>query len=129
MPTRSVTSGFPILDTTTPERADVPAIEVTAGIVVISGGGEREFIRGDSNGDGSLNVSDPTHTLGILFGGDSETLSCEDAADANDDGGLNITDAVYALSHLFGGGAPPPAPFPEAGIDPTEDELECRAAE
>lgn len=124
----SVTSGYPLFLDPPHSGAAVPAVSVEAGVVTITtSGAENEFIRGDSNRDGSLNVSDPAHTLAILFGGGvAEELSCEDAADANDDGSLNLADSVYVLNHLFGGGPPPPSPFPEAGTDPTDDELECQ---
>tara|TARA_B100000809_G_scaffold123515_1_gene121633 strand:+ start:705 stop:959 length:255 start_codon:yes stop_codon:yes gene_type:complete len=50
---------------------------------------------------------------------------CFDAADANDDGRLDIADPIFGLDFLFRGGAPPPAPFPRAGPDPTEDGHDC----
>ena len=72
-----------------------------------------------------LNLSDAVVVLGGLLRG-TGPFDCEDSADVNDDGGLNLTDAVYLLNHLFRGQTEPPAPFPEAGVDPTEDELDCR---
>ncbi|MBI4606357.1 MAG: DUF362 domain-containing protein [Planctomycetes bacterium] len=84
------------------------------------------FIRGDANGDGDLDISDPIGVLRALFLG-TGTIPCEDAADANDDGRIDLADAVFSLGHLFLGGPAPPAPFPAAGSDPTADELGCRA--
>ena len=81
------------------------------------------FVRGDSNGDGTPNISDAVATLSYLFSGGAEP-ACLDAADADDRGTVEITDAVYLLNHLFSGGQPPPAPYPAAGADPTEDGLE-----
>ncbi|MBT6541498.1 MAG: hypothetical protein HOM39_08035, partial [Planctomycetes bacterium] len=52
---------------------------------------------------------------------------CDNAADSNDDGTLNIADAIALLSYLFSGASAPPAPFPDCGIDPTVDALECDA--
>jgi len=84
-----------------------------------------DFIRGDSNDDGLLNVSDAVFTLSFLFIGD-ELPECVAAADTNDDGTVNITDVIRALNFLFMGGAgAPPPPFPEPGEDPTQD-LGCR---
>jgi hypothetical protein len=40
-------------------------------------------------------------------------------------GSLDITDAILVLQDLFLGGADPPPPFPEAGEDPTADDLGC----
>lgn len=87
--------------------------------------GGASFVRGDSNSDGGVNVSDAVATLGYLFLGFSSWVDCADAADANDDGNLNMTDPIYLLEHLFLGGAPPPPPYPEPGPDPTADELDC----
>lgn len=84
------------------------------------------FIRADSNGDGSVNVADAVRTLSYLFQGAS--VSCLVALDTNDDSGIDIADAVRTLAYLFSAGAPPPAPFPTPGTDPTPDTLECVAA-
>lgn len=86
------------------------------------GSGGAFFIRGDSNGDSLVDISDAIATLNYLFLGKAE-MSCLDAADADDSGEVNITDAIRVLDHLFQGGAPPPPPYPLAGPDPTEDGL------
>jgi hypothetical protein len=59
------------------------------------------FVRGDTNGDDKVDISDPIATLGFLFG-DMTVLSCEDAADSNDDGGIDISDPIDTLGYLFG---------------------------
>ncbi len=82
------------------------------------------FIRGDSNRDGKVQLSDAVYLLGFLFLG-SEAPACLDAADSNDDGKLDLTDAVYVLGHLFLGGPAPPEPFSKAGADLTLDSLDC----
>lgn len=82
-----------------------------------------EFRRGDSNGDGGVDVGDVVTTLGILFGGESS--SCADALDMNDDGAADIGDPVYLLTHLFSGGSALPAPTAGCGPDPTDDSLSC----
>ncbi len=82
------------------------------------------FLRGDSNHDGVLDISDPVTTLRAQFGGDTR-IRCADAADTNDDGAVDISDAIYSFSYLFQGGPEPPAPFPEPGFDPTPDDLLC----
>jgi hypothetical protein len=45
--------------------------------------------------------------------------------DSNDDGRIDIADAQYIFNYLFAKGPQIPAPFPEAGVDPTFDELSC----
>ena len=85
------------------------------------------FVRGDSNGDGGIDISDPTYTLRHLFmGGPGST--CADAADANDDGEVTLSDVIYSLSYTFRGDSAPPAPFPDCGLDGGGDELDCLTA-
>ena len=50
---------------------------------------------------------------------------CRDAVDVNDDGAEGLVDAILLLTYMFQGGEAPPAPFPEADIDPTADSLGC----
>jgi len=82
------------------------------------------FVRGDSNGDGALDISDAVHTLSFLFLGDA-ALECEDMADSNDDGEVDISDALRTLGHLFACDLPPPYPFPDPATDPTQDSFPC----
>lgn len=83
------------------------------------------FRRGDTNGDGDLDLSDVIVLLDFLFRGRA-SISCPSAADADDDGEVVISDGIRILDFLFGAGPPPPAPGPwEAGIDPTPDALRC----
>ncbi len=83
-----------------------------------------QFVRGDANGDGSINIADGVTILGVLFSGDPTV--CLDALDTNDDGLSNIADAIYLLNFLFVPGSPePPVPFTACGIDPTGDMLDC----
>ena len=87
---------------------------------------DEEFARLVEAAADDLFVADAIFLLNALFVPGSPQTSCEDAADANDDGTLNIGDAVYKLNALFVPGSPqPPAPFPDCGVDPTGDPLEC----
>src|SRR5262245_37361232 len=65
------------------------------------------FLRGNSNGDASIDISDALFSLGFLFLG-SDSPPCADAADANDDGTIDISDASFTLGYLFLGSAAPP---------------------
>lgn len=82
-----------------------------------------QFIRGDGNIDGSVDIGDAIFGLNYLFGG-LESL-CGDALDTNDDGNIDIGDPIAILGLLFSGATPPPAPFPGCGQDPTSDSLDC----
>jgi hypothetical protein len=81
------------------------------------------FIRGDANGDQAVDLSDSLKVLSFLFLGAS--VSCSDAVDVDDSGLLDITDPIYLLTFLFLGGLDISAPYPEAGEDPTQDDLTC----
>lgn len=81
------------------------------------------FIRGHVNADDSLDIGDAVYLLSYFFAEGPDPV-CEDAADANDDGALDMADPITILSFLFKQTLPLPSPYPEAGLDPTEDSLE-----
>jgi hypothetical protein len=90
---------------------------------------QASFLRGNSNGDPKVDISDAVFTLSFLFLG-GPAPACSDAADANDDGRIDISDAVFTLAHLFvGGPAPPPPGLSQPGPDPTADALACGPAD
>ncbi|OUU21441.1 MAG: hypothetical protein CBC13_08950 [Planctomycetia bacterium TMED53] len=92
-------------------------------LILVSDG--PDFLRGDSDGNGLVNLADAIYTASWLYSG-GPASPCFDASDANDDGSLDISDPLYTLLYLFGGSAPPPSPFPLPGEDPTFlDNLGC----
>lgn len=104
------------------------ALGTDAGITVflndLGGPSAPEFIRGDTSGDGAVQINDPIALLNALFVPGTPPLPCDDTADVDDDGQVIISDVVYLLSHLFIAGSPPPAaPFPDCGEDPNPDAL------
>lgn len=85
----------------------------------------QDFRRGNTNSDGTVDISDALYTLSFLFLGGPAPV-CADAADANDDGTIDISDVLHTLSYLFLGSEAPSAPGPVApGPDPTPDGLVC----
>lgn len=91
-------------------------------------GGVGEFVRGNSNDDDNVDLSDPVFTLAYLFTMGPAPV-CLDAADANNDSSINITDAVYTLNYLFAMGQVFPAPFPGCGFDVGPiDLLDCSSS-
>jgi hypothetical protein len=75
-----------------------------------------DFVRGEINGDGQYDISDPVYLLNWLFlSGPRPT--CEEAADADGNRTIELTDAVVLFDNQFAGGAPPPPPFPDCGPD------------
>jgi hypothetical protein len=83
-----------------------------------------DFLRGDANSDGRIDISDPVATLNQLFR-DATELSCPDAADSNDDGRIDISDPVLVLAHLYGSPEPDSVPpgFGACALDLVPDNL------
>lgn len=87
--------------------------------------GGQTFRRGDANDDGIVDVSDVVALAKWLFGV-GPSIPCDDAGDVNDNGVLDaVMDPMTLLTYLFQGGAAPAAPFPNCGLDPTSDALDC----
>lgn len=92
--------------------------------VICPGDGQPAFLRSDTDGSGTTNITDAIALLGYLFLGSREP-GCHDAADVDDNGELQITDALRILNYLLGG-VEPAAPHPACGVDPTDtDTLPC----
>ena len=85
------------------------------------------FVRGDSNGDSDVNISDASFTLRYLFQGGRDP-ACLLALDANDDSQVDISDAAFTLGYLFLGGPQPPAPYPRCGTDDADEALGCETS-
>jgi hypothetical protein len=85
---------------------------------------EVPFRRGDVQFDSRVDLTDAMSILGCLFL-DEKCPICWDSADGNDDGFVEISDAIYLLNYEFLAASPPPAPFPDCGVDPTDDGLTC----
>mgnify|MGYP002638712340 FL=1 len=81
------------------------------------------FVRGDLNGDNSIQVIDAIIGLEFLFL--AGALECRDAADFNDDGQVQILDIISELTYLFLGGAAPAPPGLVCGPDPSADSIDC----
>lgn len=75
------------------------------------------FLRGDGNDDGIVNIADGIFLLQSLFA-DGADSTCNDAADANDDSSIDVSDVISILGYQFNGTNPPPAPYPNCGVDP-----------
>jgi hypothetical protein len=89
--------------------------------------GSCNFLRGDADSNGRVNLTDAIFVVRRLFQGGSEP-TCGDAADFDDDGVLSLTDVILTVAFLFQGVdlSQPPGPF-ECGPDPSDDDLgECK---
>ena len=85
--------------------------------------GGNQFIRGDANVDGMVNIADGIEMLSFLFSG--ATIDCLAAADMNSDGSVDISDPIGLFGFLFQGQAAPGAPFPNCGNDTVLPILAC----
>ena len=79
------------------------------------------FRRGDHDGSGIVDITDPLNFLGFLFLGTTPPI-CEDASDGDNSGALDISDALNVLGFLFLGSFPLNETLPgptNCGLDPT----------
>lgn len=60
-----------------------------------------DFIRGDVNGDGDVDIADAVCIVNHIVGKTNITF-IKDAADANDDGDIDIADAVHIVNLVVG---------------------------
>ncbi len=70
------------------------------------------FIRGDSNADGSVDIADAIAALQQMIG--ESPMLCLEAMDVNDDDTVNIADVIHTLMYVTMG-ADIAAPFPNCG--------------
>lgn len=118
---------FPLGETTvTVTATDGAGNRATCAFTVTVTSSER-FLRGDSNGDARVNITDAVHVLRYLFAGGG-VPPCLDAADVNDDGSISVSDAIYLLQFFARRIDALPDPGPRTpGPDPTPDGLDCGA--
>jgi len=91
-----------------------------------------DFIRGDANDDGKLNIADVIRIIfdpRVVPGLGTEEIDCTDAADANADLHLTLADPIYLINWEFQvipNAPPPPFPFPECGKTEATTRESCR---
>ena len=90
--------------------------------------GPRRFLRGDCNGDGTLDITDPVAAL-FLFFSDTTPPPCVAACDGDGNGSRELTDAILVLDFLFRGG-PPPGALPACEGSATDCAVDvCRSGD
>lgn len=65
-----------------------------------------EYVRGDANGDGIINVGDIVYLVSYLYKGGPEPYPVW-VGDCNCDEIVNVGDIVFLVSYLYKGGPPP----------------------
>ena len=88
---------------------------------------EVAFLRGDADSNLRLDLADAIINLIYMSNACPECPmpTCPKALDVNDDGRIDIGDGIQLLNFLYLDGPPPPPPYPNEGVDPTPDDLEC----
>jgi hypothetical protein len=102
---------------------DGAAAVVASASIRITRSSSASFVRGDIRADGRLDLTDAISLVLHLFRG--KPIACDDAADVNDNGELEVADVMMLLEYLFVTGTRPRAPFPDLGVDPSDDGLGC----
>ncbi|MCK4857925.1 MAG: hypothetical protein KAT58_08160 [candidate division Zixibacteria bacterium] len=94
-----------IINSNDPDSVDNPLV-IPAQLTV---GTEPQFIYGDANGDGEINVADVVYLIDYIFaGGPAPDPLLSGDCDCNNL--VNIADVVYLIGYIFGGGPPPCIP-------------------
>ena len=95
---------------------ETPGSSLAGNILVVTGA-RSLFIRGDANGDGTVDISDPVTIFSYLQKTGSMP-SCFDAADTDNNSHIAWVDGQIIINFLYNGGAQPDPPFPNPGRDP-----------
>jgi hypothetical protein len=104
---------------------------VLSGGAIARAGDTTEFLRGDFNEDRKVSIADGHAICNFLFRG-GQPSACMNTMDADDDGHGDLNDAIHVLRYSVHETtvAPPSAPFPGVGLDPTanpDDFLSCES--
>ena len=99
------------------ENMTVGPTDLHDGTIIVSGhAGVPGFIRGDTNIDGKIDISDPITILNSRFT-TSGKLKCDAAADANCDTTVDLSDSIFLFYYLFLYGQRPLPPQGTPGPD------------
>ena len=79
-------------------------------VAAVGNCGADNFIRGDGNADGVVDLADVAVAVSYLVGVHDTT--CLDALDSNDDGRVDVGDICYTLGYIYISGPEPAPPFP-----------------
>jgi len=84
-----------------------------------------QFLRGDFNADGKLDLADVVYSLNRFYR-NGEEFSCLDSADADDDGTVTQKDPIALMKFLFSGGILG-SDGNSCEFDVTTDSLDCNS--
>ncbi|NCF55320.1 MAG: hypothetical protein GWP41_03535 [Planctomycetia bacterium] len=84
------------------------------GVLTLNPQTNLDYVRGDANADGIVNVADVVWSLQEIFN-NGPAGPCNDSKNTNGDGIFDVADPIWLISYIFQNGSPPPAPFPTCG--------------
>ena len=90
------------------------ALAVSIAIVGMYADVSAEYVCGDANEDGIINVGDVVYLVSYLYKGGPPPVPNECVGDVNNDEIVNLGDVVYLISYLYKGG---PVPDPNCCSD------------
>ncbi len=82
------------------------SIDMNHGFWQDFGSGSPEFVCGDGNGSGAVDIDDVVYLIQYIFGGGPAPDPIE-SGDGNCSGFIDIDDVVYLIQYIFNGGHPP----------------------
>jgi len=85
-----------------------PVNTVTESVLFTMCGGACQWLVGDADGSGSINISDAVYLIAYIFAqGDPPTPHPVGSGDADCSHSVNISDAVYLIAYIFSHGPAP----------------------
>lgn len=82
------------------------------------------LLRGDSNEDGFVSMSDAAFLVARLFL-DGDASTCPRTNDVNGDNRVDLGDLIYLLNAIFGAGPIIPPPYPSCAADSLAGTVDC----
>ena len=73
----------------------------------INFGSEPEYVHGDADESGAIDIDDVTYLIGYIFSDGPAPTPVEAAGDANGSSDIDIDDILYLISYIFSGGPEP----------------------
>lgn len=87
-------------------------------------GEKEEYVAGDSNGNGTVNIADAVNTANYAVGKDVEYI-CLEAADVNGDGGITLADASGTVSIILSQDVPSGDDFMRKAASRSDENADC----
>ncbi|SYZ72814.1 hypothetical protein TRIP_C20929 [Candidatus Zixiibacteriota bacterium] len=93
-----------------PGFGKAPAAAILSIILLVFGfsaGYSQNFLCGDVNNDGKININDMSHLIRYLYKSGSAPLPAVAAGDADNNGQINVIDVSFLINAIYRGGIKP----------------------